>query len=148
MPAIQVNTDLVAHCGLYCGACKSYLNGKCKGCHENSKAAWCKIRSCCIRIVGCVLRTLRNAHVILNATWNYNKRKISPSIESDITENFPLIAPLSFHVSCVCFCLLYCVFNLIVFVNRIYCYVRMFRYENTKYFICKWLAYFINSLEI
>ena len=48
MPAIKVNTDLVAHCGLYCGACKSYLNGKCTGCHENSKAAWCKVRSCCI----------------------------------------------------------------------------------------------------
>jgi hypothetical protein len=47
MPATQANAELVAHCGLYCGACKSYLSGKCKGCHENSKATWCKVRACC-----------------------------------------------------------------------------------------------------
>ena len=47
MPDIPVDTELVAHCGLYCGACKSYLAGKCKGCHENSGATWCKIRACC-----------------------------------------------------------------------------------------------------
>lgn len=40
--------NLVAACGLYCGSCGSYLKGKCKGCRENAKAAWCKIRSCCI----------------------------------------------------------------------------------------------------
>jgi len=38
----------VAYCGLYCGACKKYLKEKCKGCHENTKAGWCKIRSCCM----------------------------------------------------------------------------------------------------
>lgn len=43
---IQVNKDLIAFCGLYCGACKSYLNGKCPGCRENIKATWCKIRQC------------------------------------------------------------------------------------------------------
>ncbi|MCL2334760.1 MAG: DUF3795 domain-containing protein [Endomicrobia bacterium] len=42
------NANLVAACGLYCGACGSYLKGKCKGCKENVKAAWCKIRACCI----------------------------------------------------------------------------------------------------
>lgn len=47
MSDIPVNAELVARCGLYCGACKSYLSGKCKGCHENSKATWCKVRSCC-----------------------------------------------------------------------------------------------------
>jgi len=47
MPVIQANPDLVARCGLYCGACKSYLRGKCKGCRENSKATWCKVRACC-----------------------------------------------------------------------------------------------------
>ena len=47
MSAIQANAELVAHCGLYCGACKSSLGGKCKGCHENAKATWCKVRSCC-----------------------------------------------------------------------------------------------------
>lgn len=48
MPTNQANAELVAHCGLYCGACKSFMNGKCKGCHENSKATWCKVRACCI----------------------------------------------------------------------------------------------------
>jgi len=48
MPEIVVNAELVAYCGLYCGACRSYLGGKCTGCHENSKATWCKVRSCCM----------------------------------------------------------------------------------------------------
>lgn len=48
MPDIPINAALVARCGLYCGACKSYLDGKCKACHENSKATWCKVRACCI----------------------------------------------------------------------------------------------------
>jgi hypothetical protein len=39
---------LIAYCGLYCGACGRYLNGKCPGCAMNSKATWCKARSCCI----------------------------------------------------------------------------------------------------
>lgn len=45
--AIESNSELVAYCGLYCGACRSYLKGKCPGCHNNEKASWCKIRSCC-----------------------------------------------------------------------------------------------------
>jgi len=48
MKDIQVNSDLIAYCGLYCAACSSYLKGKCNGCHENDKATWCKVRSCCI----------------------------------------------------------------------------------------------------
>jgi len=48
MPDIEVNSELVAFCGLYCGACKSYLHGKCNGCHGNAKATWCKVRSCCM----------------------------------------------------------------------------------------------------
>ena len=47
MNAITVNAELVAHCGLYCGACGAYLKGRCPGCHENRKATWCKVRSCC-----------------------------------------------------------------------------------------------------
>jgi len=43
--AIQ-NSELVAYCGLYCGTCKSYKKGKCPGCAKNTKATWCKIRSC------------------------------------------------------------------------------------------------------
>jgi hypothetical protein len=46
MKEITKDTSLVAYCGLYCGACKSYLKEKCPGCHENSKASWCGIRSC------------------------------------------------------------------------------------------------------
>ena len=37
---------LIAYCGLYCGTCGKYLNGKCPGCTENAKAGWCKVRSC------------------------------------------------------------------------------------------------------
>lgn len=47
MPAIQAIPELVARCGLYCGACKAYLSEKCKGCSQNSKATWCKVRTCC-----------------------------------------------------------------------------------------------------
>ena len=47
MEEITVNKDLVAYCGLYCGACRSCLKGRCPGCHENSKASWCKVRTCC-----------------------------------------------------------------------------------------------------
>lgn len=40
--------SLVAYCGLYCGECKTYLNGKCNGCKENVKAEkWCKVKQCC-----------------------------------------------------------------------------------------------------
>lgn len=47
MKEVQSNPDLVAYCGLYCGACGSYLKDKCLGCHDNEKASWCKIRVCC-----------------------------------------------------------------------------------------------------
>ena len=45
---IIADKNLVAFCGLYCGACRSYLKGKCPGCKDNVKASWCKIRSCCM----------------------------------------------------------------------------------------------------
>jgi hypothetical protein len=48
MKEIVSDPNLVAYCGLYCGACGSYLKGRCPGCHENVKAKWCKVRSCCI----------------------------------------------------------------------------------------------------
>ena len=48
MKQIVADPELVAYCGLYCGACPRYLKDRCPGCHENSKATWCKIRSCCI----------------------------------------------------------------------------------------------------
>ena len=39
---------LIARCGLYCGECGAYKRGRCPGCAENAKAAWCKVRSCCL----------------------------------------------------------------------------------------------------
>ena len=48
MRELVSDPNLVAYCGLYCGACGSYLRERCPGCHENVKAKWCKVRSCCI----------------------------------------------------------------------------------------------------
>ncbi len=48
MRQLVADANLVARCGLYCGACRSYLKGKCPGCHDNAKAKWCKVRSCCM----------------------------------------------------------------------------------------------------
>mgnify|MGYP001091954620 CR=1 FL=1 len=48
MKPIVADPNLVAYCGLYCGACRSYLKGRCPGCHENAKASWCTVRSCCM----------------------------------------------------------------------------------------------------
>ena len=48
MKEIISDHTLVAYCGLYCAACKKYLKDKCAGCHENKKATWCKVRSCCM----------------------------------------------------------------------------------------------------
>ena len=48
MKEVSLNAGLVAYCGLYCGACRAYLNEKCPGCMENIKAGWCKLRACCV----------------------------------------------------------------------------------------------------
>ncbi len=48
MKSIKVDAGNVAYCGLYCGACKKFLNGKCPGCQQNEKASWCKVRTCCM----------------------------------------------------------------------------------------------------
>ena len=45
---ITADKELVAYCGLYCGACGRYLSGKCPGCKKNEKASWCAPRKCCI----------------------------------------------------------------------------------------------------
>ncbi len=47
MREIAASPELVAYCGLYCGACGAYLKERCDGCHKNEKASWCRIRSCC-----------------------------------------------------------------------------------------------------
>lgn len=46
MKEITADKNLIAHCGLYCGACPRYLKGKCAGCRENEKLTWCKIKTC------------------------------------------------------------------------------------------------------
>jgi phage FluMu protein Com len=38
MKQIVSSPELIALCGLYCGACKAYLSDKCPGCRENNKA--------------------------------------------------------------------------------------------------------------
>lgn len=46
MSEIAMDVNLVAKCGLYCGACGKYLKGNCPGCAKNEKATWCTVRSC------------------------------------------------------------------------------------------------------
>lgn len=48
MEHITADKNNIAACGLYCGACRKFLEGKCSGCTNNEKASWCKIRRCCI----------------------------------------------------------------------------------------------------
>jgi len=45
---IKTDKNLIAFCGLYCGACRTYIAGKCAGCRTDKKHDWCKIRKCCI----------------------------------------------------------------------------------------------------
>lgn len=47
MSEIKNDKNLIAYCGLYCGACKKFIKSKCPGCRKNEKATWCKIRKCC-----------------------------------------------------------------------------------------------------
>ena len=48
MKTVVADPDLVAYCGLYCGACGKYLREQCPGCHGNAKATWCQVRRCCM----------------------------------------------------------------------------------------------------
>jgi len=50
----KINTDenLIAHCGLFCGACPQYTSGKCEGCRGDSEKCavlyrGCKVKPCC-----------------------------------------------------------------------------------------------------
>ena len=45
----QLNRSLIAACGLYCSNCSKFKKGRCPGCTENTKASWCKIKSCCLQ---------------------------------------------------------------------------------------------------
>ena len=48
MKQVVPDKNLIAFCGLYCGACGRYLKESCPGCAKNEKASWCAIRKCCI----------------------------------------------------------------------------------------------------
>jgi hypothetical protein len=43
---IKKDSKLVSYCGLYCGACKKYINELCKGCKEKETPEWCKVKPC------------------------------------------------------------------------------------------------------
>lgn len=45
---IEANEELIAFCGLYCGACPQYLKNICPSCRKHERATWCKVRTCCI----------------------------------------------------------------------------------------------------
>lgn len=45
---IKNDPQLIAYCGLYCGACRKYISGKCPRCKLLAAPHWCKIRTCCI----------------------------------------------------------------------------------------------------
>ena len=47
MKEVTANPNLIAACGLYCGACKAYLKDRCPGCRDNARATWCKVKVCC-----------------------------------------------------------------------------------------------------
>jgi len=46
MRPVLANPDLVACCGLYCGACGAYLKEKCEGCRKSLKNGWCGVKKC------------------------------------------------------------------------------------------------------
>ncbi len=46
MNVIKAEESLVARCGLYCGACNTFLKNKCAGCAKNEKTSWCAVRKC------------------------------------------------------------------------------------------------------
>ena len=48
MSLSESDVEMVAYCGLYCAACGAHTKGRCPGCHENAKATWCKVRTCCM----------------------------------------------------------------------------------------------------
>ncbi len=74
------DVNLLAYCGLYCGACAKYLKGKCPGCKENVKAKWCKIRTC----------NIENSY--LNCSeCNINSISVCKKLNNPIAKVFQLI---------------------------------------------------------
>ncbi|TGY51507.1 hypothetical protein E5342_19130, partial [Parabacteroides distasonis] len=44
MEEITVDKNKIASCGLYCGACRKFLSGKCLGCKDNEAVREAKQR--------------------------------------------------------------------------------------------------------
>jgi hypothetical protein len=85
MTSITAGPELVAYCGLYCGACGKYLKGKCPGCAKNVKAVWCTVRSCCIenRYTSCAACTTVTEAVDCKKFNNFMSKVFSLIFRSD-----------------------------------------------------------------
>jgi hypothetical protein len=85
MKEIVADPNLVAYCGLYCGACQKYLKGKCPGCRENEKATWCQVRACCMEhgYVTCADCTIMNDVADCKAYNNFMARLFGFIFRSD-----------------------------------------------------------------
>jgi hypothetical protein len=46
---MSANEQLIAYCGLYCGACPSFTSGKCEGCRSNSAKSSVKFKKCPVK---------------------------------------------------------------------------------------------------
>ena len=42
----ETSADMVAYCGLFCGACGSFRRGRCAGCLDGGGFSSCKVRIC------------------------------------------------------------------------------------------------------
>ena len=85
MRTITTNTDLIARCGLYCGACSRYLTEKCPGCVENAKASWCGVRNCCMEngYANCAMCGLYSTHIECGKLNNFISKVFSLILRSD-----------------------------------------------------------------
>ena len=45
----QINTDLVSYCGFYCGACQTFIKGKCEGCKGDRPKCAVGYKACMVR---------------------------------------------------------------------------------------------------
>ena len=43
------NENMIDYCGLYCGACPSFISGKCAGCRSNSAKSAIKFKKCPVK---------------------------------------------------------------------------------------------------
>lgn len=98
-------SEKISYCGIYCGACPSYLKS-CLGCRSNNKnqtrkSKWsCKIRKCCIE-----LKNLKYCGECDDFPCKELKRKLIDSHPSDprfnyrhkIPDNVEEITKLSFE---------------------------------------------------